>query len=663
LKDAGGIVIAQSEETSEYTAMPLAAVEAGAVDLVLDLADISGVVVDVVRGGELPRARADRTSAGVLFAGPGEMPALFRRHDWRRTRLGPVTQWPDALVAVLQTALNSPVATCVLWGPDLLQLYNDAYRVLIGPDHGAELGRPRNSSEPLYSRVLSGEAVARTEVPCTVTGDGSERDAWFDLTYGPIRERHGRIGGILTTVTDRTAEVLSRRRLQLLHRLATGPNGAPTRGGSLERSLATLGADRPDIPFALVYLVDGARMTAELAGLTGVDRAGPMAPSVIALDQETDREADRKADRKADREAIWPIGAAVRLDQPVVVDRLAETFPGSAAEAAVAIPLHQHHDADDVVGGVLVLGVNPRLPLNDSYREFLSLAAGQIAASLAEATGRQHQREHADRTAALDQVRTEFLSDISDELRTPLTLLLGNLETLNAVPGLSPSSRADVAVAARNARRLQVMVDTMLDFSAIEAGRLGTRLALVDLAALTTDIARPFHDAAAHAGLVLRVDCPPMTSPVAVDPVLWEKVVAHLLSNALKFTFTGEIAVELRELPEHVQLVVSDTGVGIPRDQLPLIFQRFHRVRGTPARSHDGTGLGLALVDQLARRHHGRVRAQSTPGEGSRFTVWLPTAQRRRGEDPVPIGPADAGHPVADALAEAAGFWDIPRVP
>ncbi len=168
------------------------------------------------------------------------------------------------------------------------------------------------------------------------------------------------------------------------------------------------------------------------------------------------------------------------------------------------------------------------------------------------------------------------------------------------------------------------MVKTLLDFSQIEAGRLRTRLEHVDLAALTTDIADAFRGAADRAGIALRTDCPPMSGTVAVDPGMWENIVANLLSNALKFTFEGQVTVELRELPDHAQLVVADTGVGIAADQLPHIFKRFHRVRDTRARSHEGAGIGLALVDQLVRRHGGRVRAQSNVGEGSRFTVWLP---------------------------------------
>ncbi|MBG0566778.1 chemotaxis protein CheB [Actinoplanes aureus] len=659
LKDAGATVIAQSEESAEHSSMPLAAVESGAVDLVLDVRDIGPVLVDVVRGGELPRGRADRATAEVLFTGPGEVAALMRDLDWRRTRLGPVDTWPEALTSAAQIALACPVPMCVLWGPHLLQLYNDAYRLVLGAEHTGGLGQPNRESwpevwhlnDPVYARVLGGEAVSLVDALYPISREGVPEDAWFDLTLSPIRDRNGVVDGALTTVIEKTGEVLSRRRLQLLNRLATGPAGAPTRRVSLERSLAALAGGEQDVPFALAYLVDELRATAELAGVTGVVAGGPMSPHTISL---------------LDEDAVWPIGRVVRTDHPVTSGGLATAFPGvtvgrdeHSPGTAMIFALREHRDTETTIGGVVVLGINPRLPLTAAYREFLGLVAVQVAASLVDAGGRQRQRERIDRLAELDRVKTEFLSNISHELRTPLTLLMAPLEALAAEDsGLATRLRTEVEVASRNARRLLVMVETLLDFSQIEAGRLRTRLEQVDLAALTVGVVSAFQGAAKRAGIRLRVDCPPMRAPMIVDPAMWEKIVANLLSNALKFTFDGEITVELKELPEHAQLVVTDTGVGIPEEQLPHIFKRFHRVRDSKARTHEGTGIGLALVEQLTRQHRGRVRVQSRVGKGSRFTIWLPKRQSRR-TVPAAQG-AERRLPVAGALAEVASFWDTP---
>jgi signal transduction histidine kinase/chemotaxis response regulator CheB len=670
MKDAGGTVVAQSEESSEHAGMPQAAVDSGAVDLVLDLQDIGPVLLDLVRGGELPRGHGDRALAEAIFAGRGEVAALMRRLDWRRTTLGPVAGWPPVLVSVVQTMLASPVGMCVLWGTDFLQLYNDAYRLVMGGKHPGGLAQANREcwpevwhlNEPLYTRVMGGESVVLTDALYPITRYGDLEDAWFDLTFSPIRDRGGRVAGVLATVIEKTTEVLSRRRLQLLNRLATEPSGASTRRMSLDRSLAALTGGDQDIPFALVYLMDSLRADAQLVGAAGVELGGPMAPHTIAL---------------TDSGAAWPVGRVVRTADPVTVDHLAETFRGvtvgldnAEPHTAVLCPLREHDDADTTVGGVLILGVNPRVPMDGAYREFLTLVARQVAASVAEATARQRQRQRIDQLAELDRIKTEFLSNISHELRTPLTLLLAPLEDLSTDEAALPAPlRAELDVAARNARRLLVMVETLLDFSQIEAGRLRAHPETVDLAALTADIASAFRSAADRAGIRLRIDCPPMSAPVVVDPGMWEKIVANLLSNALKFTFDGEIAVELRELPEHAELVVTDTGAGIPEDQLSHIFKRFHRVRDTRARTHEGAGIGLALVDQLTRQHHGRVRVQSTPGKGSRFTVWLPKSQPRRpagtparGETNPRLG-TNRGQPVASALAEMASFWDTPGSP
>jgi DNA-binding response OmpR family regulator/anti-sigma regulatory factor (Ser/Thr protein kinase) len=244
---------------------------------------------------------------------------------------------------------------------------------------------------------------------------------------------------------------------------------------------------------------------------------------------------------------------------------------------------------------------------------------------------------------------------VSHEFRTPLTLMLGPLEELLNDGRLSAAQTAELEMVSRNAQRLLRLVGTMLDFSQIEAGRLRARFAPVDLAERTRDIAAMFESAASRAGLTLTVDVDELPAPVWVDVEMWEKIVSNLLSNALKFTLAGEVTVTLRALPKHAELVVRDTGVGIPVEELPHIFKRFHRVRGARGRSDEGAGIGLALVDELVRRHHGRVRAISSPGRGAAFTVWVPLG-RRPGVDAESPRPS-ATSAVAAAMAQEAMQW------
>ncbi|WP_437727500.1 ATP-binding protein [Sorangium sp. So ce861] len=230
---------------------------------------------------------------------------------------------------------------------------------------------------------------------------------------------------------------------------------------------------------------------------------------------------------------------------------------------------------------------------------------------------------HRDELATLDRLKTEFVANVSHEFRTPLTLILGRVEDALAHPGASLSGDGLAAVR-RNTLRLLRLVNTLLDFSRIEAGCLQRTFEPTDLARLTAELASSFRSLVEGAGLSLVVDCPPLSEPIYVDRAQWEKIVSNLMSNAFKFTFDGEISVSLQPCPDHVELCVRDTGTGIPADELPRIFERFHRVHGARCRSIEGTGIGLALVQELVKVHGGAVRVSSELGRGSAFTVSIP---------------------------------------
>ncbi|HEY9725111.1 MAG TPA: ATP-binding protein, partial [Chroococcales cyanobacterium] len=207
----------------------------------------------------------------------------------------------------------------------------------------------------------------------------------------------------------------------------------------------------------------------------------------------------------------------------------------------------------------------------------------------------------------LDRAKTIFFSNVSHEFRTPLTLMLDPLdETLNRLNGQLPAAeREQLQMVQRNGQRLLKLVNTLLDFSRIEAGRMAAVYELTDLAAFTAELASVFRSAIAQANLSLVVDCPPLAKPAWVDREMWEKIVLNLLSNAFKFTIEGEIVVVLRERNDQIELEVRDTGIGIPTDELPHIFERFYRVREAKGRTYEGTGIGLSLVQELVRLHGG----------------------------------------------------------
>ena len=302
-------------------------------------------------------------------------------------------------------------------------------------------------------------------------------------------------------------------------------------------------------------------------------------------------------------------------------------------------------------------GVSPRRALDDAYRGFFDLAAEHIATAISNANALEEARGRAEALAEIDRAKTAFFSNVSHEFRTPLTLLLGPTEDALASPEQALRGEGLLTVH-RNALRLLKLVNALLDFSRIEAGRAQAAYQPVDLAAVTSDLASGFRSAIERAGLSLDVVAAPLSEPACVDRGMWEKIVLNLLSNAFKFTFEGGITVAVRETDGGFELSVRDTGVGIPEDELPNVFERFHRVEGARARTHEGSGIGLALVHELVSMHGGETRVESRPGQGSTFTVAIPRGSAHLPADQVrPAADTPPGRSAVDLFVPEALRW------
>jgi|GEM_PF-4077462 len=226
----------------------------------------------------------------------------------------------------------------------------------------------------------------------------------------------------------------------------------------------------------------------------------------------------------------------------------------------------------------------------------------------------------------LDRAKTEFFSNVSHEFRTPLALILGPLEDMlhNGEQNLSPLQIQKLQMIQRNGLRLQKLINTQLDFSRIEAGRMEAVFQPTQLARYTEDIASNFRSLIEAAGLTYVVKCRDPKEPIYVSRDMWEIIVLNLVSNAFKFTFEGRIEVILKVNKKHVQLHVHDTGIGISNDNLSRIFERFTRIEAVRSRAYEGTGIGLALVKELVAIHGGTIKVRSTPGKGTKFIVIIP---------------------------------------
>jgi signal transduction histidine kinase/DNA-binding NarL/FixJ family response regulator len=567
-----------------------------------------------------------------LFRDGGENGRLMAAFDWSTTPVGPVQAWPASLRHAVRTVLVSRFPMILAWGPGYTQFYNDAYATLIGTKHPGAIGDDLRVTlaegwtalqQPVEHAMAAREASWIPQLLLLLERAGYREETYFTVSHAPAYGDDGRVAGMHAVCTEVTRQVLAERRQRLLHDVATSTGELADETATVAAMTAALAGAPLDVPFAAVYLATPGTAGLHCAAVVGC--APGLLPEVAA----------------SPGELLPPAVAGLGVT--------GGPFGDQVTEAAV-LPLGGP-DGDDV--GALVVGVNPNRALDEEYRSFHELLAGQFAAAVRNARAYAEERARAEALAELDQAKTAFFANVSHELRTPLTLLLGPIADTLAEngPALPGGVRESLTLALRNGQRLQRLVNDLLEFVSIEAGRASPVRVETDVAAFTAELAGVLRAAAERAGLRLSVDCPPLGRPAYVDPRMWEKVVLNLVSNAVKYTFVGGIDVTLRADGDDLVLQVADTGVGIPAAELPHLFERFHRGLGTAARSREGSGLGLALARELITLHGGEVTATSEPGIGSSFTVRVPF-----GEPDAPAGAPAV--PSSSARGGVATPWD-----
>ncbi|MFZ0301665.1 MAG: ATP-binding protein [Terracidiphilus sp.] len=602
-----------------------------------------------------------------IFAGQSQMGPLIRDFDWAKTPLGPIEKWSPALRFTVRYMLVNCFPMLLWWGPDFHQIYNDAYIPVLGdkhPDPG--LGRPFRECWSEVFHILAplvqapfegGPPTWMEDILLEINRFGFVEEAHFTIGYSPVPDETAPngIGGVIANVHEITEKVVGQRRIAALRDLGAGSLEAKTAEEVCSLAASILARHTRDIPFALFYLVEGRGKQACLAGHTGIEGAAALAPERVNIDSDVD--------------PVWPFAESRNGQQIVVVDDLAShssivplgpwTDP---PQTAAVVPIKSN--VPQQLAGFLVAGISSRLRFDDSYRTFIDLAAAQISAAIANARAYEEERKRNEALAEIDRAKTVFFANISHEFRTPLTMMMAPLEDALA-PGepLSESQRTRLELVHRNSLRLLKLVNTLLEFSRIEAGRVQAVYEPVDLASVTADLASVFRSAIERAGLKLIVDCPPLPDPVYVDRDMWEKIVLNLISNAFKFTLQGSIAVTLKPVGGKVLLSVSDTGTGIDSYDLDRIFERFYRVANARGRSYEGSGIGLSLVQELVKLNGGSVSVESEPGKGSVFTVSLPSGSAHIPPDRIGAARVRASISIgADSLREEALRW-LPSEP
>ncbi len=316
------------------------------------------------------------------LTGGGGMGAFMRSFDWSQTPLGPVGLWPQSLRTSVSTCLNSRFAIVIWWGPELVMLYNDAYRDIIASKHPAALGRPGRECwpeiwptiQPMLEGVLQlGEATWSADLLLPLERHGYREECYFTFSYSPIRDESGGIGGVFTPVAETSEHVIGGRRMRTLRDLASRASGARDVTAACKVCAETLAENPHSIPFAALYLFDEDRKVAKLVGSAGLESGSPVAAESIAV-----------------AEMPQIVAEGVRSAQMTVIEDLA-VLPGplprgpwdTPPSTVVILPILMPGQNSPL--GFVLAGVNPWKRLDAAFRTFFELVGGHISTAVAKA--------------------------------------------------------------------------------------------------------------------------------------------------------------------------------------------------------------------------------------------------------------------------------------
>lgn len=588
-----------------------------------------------------------------FLSGGGELGQRIREYDWTATPLGPVHTWPQSLRTCIRIMLTSRQPIWIGWGKDLIKFYNDPYKAIVGGKHPWALGAPASvvwkdiwhDISPLLKQVMEKDEGTYAESQLLIMErNGYPEETYYTFSYTPIPGDDGTTAGMICANSDDTDRIISERQLKTLTQLDKGLTGALTDEAVIAKAMLNLKENPYDFTFALYYAFQNNK-----AILSGATLPVENFPAEIDLNEET--------------ELGGLLQEALRTRQLQIIEGIKNKFgdlPSGAwetgPEKVMIMPIMQTTSSEPY--GFLITGLNPFRLADEKYTGFLSLIADQLTSSFANVHMLEEERKRAAALAEIDRAKTTFFSNISHEFRTPLTLLLGPIEEMLNDPDTLPANRSRVEMAHRNALRMQKLVNTLLDFSRIEAGRMDGSFSKTDIARFTGDLVSNFRSAVEKAGMKLEIVQEQISGDVYVDMDMWEKIILNLVSNAFKYSNTGTICVTTKQEQDNILTIVSDTGIGIPADQLEKIFSRFHRVENTDGRSQEGTGIGLAMVRELVKLHNGTISVTSTPGKGSTFTVSIPAGKAHLPADKITEEPVVQLLPYnGRAFVEEAGKW------
>lgn len=567
---------------------------------------------------------------------------LIRSIDWSKTAIGSREDWPQSLRAALGICVNSNFPIAIYWGPQLVLLYNEAWSPIPGNKHPWAFGKPAvevwpdiwDAIEPQFQKALKGTAGGSRDALLPMQRHGYVEECYFDFTFTPIYGESGKVEGVFNAVIETTYRVINERRASLLQKLSEAVSGAQSSKEVFRRAAAVLENSKQDVPFFLIYeIVHG-------IPLLQVSSQNIAQPSVR-----------------------WPADEVLKKGSVKSIDNIRTLLPDLADNywpevpaEAVMVPLKE---SDGSISGFIVGGISARRKLDKDYRAFYESAAATIYGELNTLRSLMKERERAESLAQIDKAKTAFFSNISHEFRTPLTLMVSPLEqVLHNASNLTGEQRNNLETSLRNTLRLQKLVNTLLDFSRIEAGKMEANFQRVNIAQITKDLASAFRSTIESAGISYHVTIGDIKNEFSIDVDMWEKIVLNLISNAFKYTEQGKIEVRLSQAGDTLIFKVTDTGIGISKEHLDRIFERFYRISNQGGRSQEGTGIGLAMVRELVQLHHGNISVESRYGVGSTFSVSIPVSKNETTEVSGHLGKS-ANATLKNAFIEEASKWSV----
>nr|CAG8454895.1 11465_t:CDS:10 [Entrophospora candida] len=569
---------------------------------------------------------------------------LVYSFDWSSTPLGPMEEWDPSFKMAVDICLHSVFPIAIYCGNLKNLKFHLVCRSILKNKHPA-LGLPAKEIwteifdiiGPQFNEVIStSKGRFNNDMLLFLKREGYLEECYFSFTFSPIFDKHGTVCGVLNAVQETTQRVLAARRLKTLSAVGNRTTGAKSMESTCFRVMAAFQENDADLKFGMFYLIERKKPKSDCIQKSAKLIATTFDENLFPVENEDgeftfieghstrnfpDYLLDTKKIVKFDRPSLfnsdigdgsndnnkdttnpqrsWPLNEVLESGTHVLV-----TLKNDSK--AILLPVYTSFDGKNAITAILICGINPRRALDQDH----------VSLSLTHGRSIEEERKQAEILADLNRQKIMFFQNISHELRTPLTLMLSPLdEAISSCPEDSPIL-SYLQLINRNARRLLKLVNILLQFSRIEAGKLDARFIETEIAKLTLDLASSFESMAKSLNLDYILDIPDqktldnqLTKKVFIDRDMYEKIVFNLCSNAFKHTWNGSVTVR----------------VGIPESDKPKLFQRFYRVESRQSRSHEGTGIGLALVKELVIRHGGDILVESKVDVGSTFKVLIPT--------------------------------------